>query len=62
VNGVTAEIAEKIGVFFEDQDFDAGAGEKEAEHHAGGAASGDAAGGLCGLRRGSSGGHESSLG
>ena len=50
VNGVAAEIAEEVGVFFEDKDFDAGAGEKEAEHYAGGAASCDAAGGWCGLR------------
>jgi hypothetical protein len=49
VNGVAAEIAEEVGVFFEDEDFDAGAGEKEAEHHAGGAAACDAAGGCCGL-------------
>ena len=45
VNGVAAEIAEEVGVFFEDEDFDAGAGEKEAEHHAGGATSCNAAGG-----------------
>src|ERR1700688_101842 len=50
VNGVAAEIAEEVVVFFEDKDFDAGAGEKEAEHYAGGAASCDAAGGWCGLR------------
>src|ERR1700692_4150822 len=50
VNGVAAEIAEEVGVFFEDEDFDASAGEKEAEHYAGGAASCDAAGCWCGLR------------
>ena len=50
VNGVAAEIAKKVGVFFEDENFDAGAGEQEAEHHASGAASCDAAGGLGGLR------------
>jgi hypothetical protein len=49
-------------VFFEDQDFDAGAGEKEAEHHTGRAASCDAAGGLCGLRGSRFDDHESSLG
>jgi hypothetical protein len=46
VNGVAAKIAEKVGVFFEDDDLDACACEQEAEHHAGGAASSDAAGGL----------------
>jgi len=57
VNGVAAEIAKKVGVFFEDEDFDAGAGEKEAEHHAGRAASCDAAGGWCGWRGGRFGRH-----
>jgi hypothetical protein len=38
VDSVSAEVTEEIGVFFEDEDFDAGAGEEEPEHHAGGAA------------------------
>ena len=45
VDGVAAEVAEEVGVFFEDEDFDAGAGEEEAEDHAGGAAAGDEGGG-----------------
>src|ERR1700675_4680959 len=62
VNGVAAEIAEEVGVFFEDEDFDASAGEKEAEHYAGGAASCDAAVGCCAWRIGCLGRHGSSLG
>ena len=46
VDGVAAEVAEEVGVLFEDGDVDAGAGEEEAEHDAGGAAADDAAGGL----------------
>jgi hypothetical protein len=61
VNGVAAEIAEEVGVFFEDEDFDASTGEKKAEHYAGGAASCDAAGGCCGWR-GEIGRHGASLG
>lgn len=41
VDGVAAEVAKEVGVFFEDEDFDAGAGEKEAEDHACGASAGD---------------------
>jgi len=41
MNGVAAEIAEEVGVFFEDEDIDAGAGEEEGEDHACGAAAGD---------------------
>jgi|SRR5215469_6753102 len=45
---VAAKIAKKIGVFFENENVDAHAGEKETQHHARGAASGDAAaGGEC---------------
>jgi len=62
VNGVATEIAEEVGVFFEDEDFDAGAGEEEAEHHAGGAASCDAARSWYGWRIGCLGRHGSSLG
>jgi hypothetical protein len=43
MDGVAAEIAEKVGVFFEDGDFDSGAGEKKTKNHAGGAAANDAA-------------------
>ncbi len=45
MNGVAAKIAEKVGVFFEDEDFDAGASEKEAENYTSGPAADDAAGG-----------------
>ena len=45
VDGVAAEVAEEVGVFFEDDDVDAGAGKEEAEHHAGGTTADDAAGG-----------------
>jgi hypothetical protein len=62
VDGVAAEIAEEVGVFFEDEDFDASAGEEETEHHAGGAASCDAAGGLRGSKGGNFGRHGSNLG
>jgi hypothetical protein len=51
VDGVAAEVAEEVGVFFEDEDFDTGASEEEGEDHAGGAASGDEAGGWGGIRR-----------
>src|SRR5690348_12064900 len=43
VNGVAPEIAKKIGVFFENHDIDASAGQEVAEHHAGWAATDDAA-------------------
>jgi hypothetical protein len=46
MDGVAAKVAEEIGVFFEDEDFDAGTGEEETEHHAGGSASDYAATGL----------------
>jgi len=46
VDGVAAEVAEEVGVFFEDEDVDAGAGEEETEHHAGWAAAYYAATGL----------------
>ncbi len=52
VNGVAAEVAEEVYVFFEDGDFDAGTGEEEAEHDSGGAAADDAAGGVDRLRCG----------
>jgi hypothetical protein len=62
VNGVAAKIAKKVGVFFEDEGFDAGAGEEEAENHTGGAAASYAAGGLRGFRRVRFGRHGSRLG
>jgi hypothetical protein len=62
VDGVAAEVAKKIGVFFEDKNFDAGAGEEESEHHTGWAAPHDTAGGLFGLRRGNFRSHDSRLG
>jgi hypothetical protein len=46
MDGVTAKVAEEVGVFFEDEDFDAAAGEEETEHHSGGAAAHYAAAGL----------------
>ena len=35
MNGVAAEIAQKIGVLLQHHDIDAGAGQQEAQHHAG---------------------------
>jgi hypothetical protein len=49
VDGVAAEVAEEVGVFFEDGDGDAGAGEEVGEHDAGGASADDADGGLHGV-------------
>ena len=43
MNRIAAEIAKEIRVFFEHDDVDAGAREQEAEHHARGAAAGNAA-------------------
>ena len=43
VDGIAAKVAQEIGVFFEEQDFDACASEEEAKHHAGGPAAYDAA-------------------
>ena len=40
---VAAEIAQKVGVLFEHQDRNAGAGQQQPEHHSGGSTSGDAA-------------------
>ena len=58
VDGVAAEVAEEVLVLFEDGDVDAGAGEQEAEHHAGGASADDAEGGGGGLLlRGGRGAH-----
>ena len=45
MNGVAAEIAQKIGMLFEDANIHAHAGEQKAEHHAGGATSGNATAG-----------------
>ena len=46
MNGVAAKIAQKIGMFFQHEDRNAGASEKEAEHHSGRAAADDDAAGL----------------
>src|SRR5579872_1016684 len=43
VHRVAAEVTQEIFVFLEDQRVDAGARQQEPEHHAGGAASSDAA-------------------
>ena len=43
MDGVAAEIAEKIGVLLDDDDLDAGACQQKAEHHPGRAAAHDAA-------------------
>src|SRR5207248_7075788 len=43
VDGVAAEIAQEVGMFFEHDHVDAGARQQKAEHHAGGPAAGDAA-------------------
>src|SRR5258706_4575772 len=45
MNRIAAKIAQKIAVFFEDGDIDAGAREQQAQHHARGFAAGD---GTCG--------------
>ena len=46
---VAAEIAEEIGVFFQQSNFNTGARQQKPQHHSGGAAAGDAA--LRGNRR-----------
>ena len=46
MDGVAAEVAEEVFVFFEDGDVVAVAGEEVGEHHASGASAYDAAGGL----------------
>ncbi len=46
VNRVAAKVAKEVGVLFENEHTEARAGEEKAEHHAGGAASGDAAAGF----------------
>ncbi len=56
MDGVAAEVAEEVGVLFEDGDGDAGAGEEEAEHDAGRASADDADGGGEGLCGGGHGG------
>ncbi|BEV44011.1 hypothetical protein CRBSH125_01940 [Afipia carboxidovorans] len=43
MHGVTAKIAEEIGMFLQNEGFDAGAAEEIAEHHPGRAAAYDAA-------------------
>jgi hypothetical protein len=43
MNGIAAEIAQEVGMLFEDQDGDPGAGEQQSQHHTGRAATHDAA-------------------
>jgi len=43
VNGVAAEVAQEIGMLLQHQHLDAEARQEQAQHHAGGAAAGDAA-------------------
>ena len=43
MNRVAAKIAEKIGVFLQHHDIDAGARQQKSQHHSGGAAAGNAA-------------------
>ena len=43
VHGVTAEVAQEVGVLLHHGDVDAGAGEQQAKHHARGPAAGDQA-------------------
>ena len=45
MDGVAAEVAEEVFVFFEDSDGDTVAGQQETEHDTGGASADDAAGG-----------------
>jgi hypothetical protein len=45
VNGVTAKVAEEVGVLFEHRDIDARSREKQTEHNARGATARDAAAG-----------------
>ncbi|MNU07013.1 hypothetical protein D3C72_2524180 [compost metagenome] len=49
MDGVAAEIAQEVGVLFQDGDADAGARQQEPEHHPGGTAAGDDAGGAFSL-------------
>src|SRR5882724_903511 len=50
MNGVATEIAEKIGVFFEDQNFDSGTGQEKTKNHACGAPADDTTAGFYCLR------------
>lgn len=43
VDRIAAEIAQEIGMFFENENRDPGSSEQEAEHHTRGAPTGDAA-------------------
>ena len=49
MDGVAAEIAQKILVLFQHDHIDPGASQKETEHHAGRAAAGNATGGVDGF-------------
>ena len=48
MDGVAAEVAEEVGVLFEDDDADAGTRQEQPQHHAGGTAAGDHALGVHG--------------
>ena len=52
MDGVAAKVAQEIGVLLQHHDVDAGAGQQEAEHHAGRTAAGDGAGRGYRLRHG----------
>ena len=52
VDGVAAEVAEEVGVLFEDGDGEAGAGEQQAEHDPCRTSADDAAGGCERICRG----------
>ena len=43
MNGIAAKITQKVGVLFQHQDFDPGAGEQQSQHHPGGTAAGNTA-------------------
>ena len=43
VDRIAAEVAQEIGMLFENENRDPGSGEQKAQHHTGGAPAGDAA-------------------
>src|SRR5687767_16035212 len=49
MDGVAAEIAEEIAMFFEHEHVESGAREEETEHHSGGAGADDATAGAIGF-------------
>ena len=52
MDGVAAEIAEEVLVFFEHENFDAGASEQKSQHHTRRAAAHDATAGMNGFSAG----------